>query len=125
MEYYNALLAQWHPEAKPSGIPQTRAAVLERYRRVLSSVPEHPLFGLVTQITLTAEPESRSRFEAWLKMIGTNFPLAFIEPGPGREGIRVVEFRLDHPPAKDETIRFSIHSTLVIRKDSSAAWTFE
>jgi hypothetical protein len=39
--------------------PPTRAAVLERYRAVLPSVPEHPLFGLVTQITIAARPVAK------------------------------------------------------------------
>ena len=125
MEYHPEFLAKWHPEAPPRNAQPSRAAVLERYKAILSEKPASPLFGVVAQITLAAKPASRTRYEAWLKTIGVTFPIRFIDAGESSEGIKAVEFRLDHAPLRAETIRFGAHSTIEVRMNGTATWKFD
>jgi hypothetical protein len=127
MQYHPDFLAKWHPEAGPSlgdGRGTSRATVLERYKAVLPPKSSQPLLGDVTGLTLAAKPESRARFEAWCKAIGTTFPVHLVDPGAGNEGIRAAEFRLSRAPQKEETLRFGPHSTLTLHQ-RSAEWKFE
>ena len=137
MTYHPDFLAQWHPEARPSGAasPQvSRAAVLERYKAALpaassSSLTRPTLMEDVSGLTLALKAESRPRFEAWTKAIGAAFQLRFVDPGAGIEGIRAAELRLGRAPAglpdKEETLRFGSRSTLTLRQDRTATWRFE
>jgi len=127
MSYHPDFLAQWHPAASPSSAPQvSRAAVLERYKAVLpAATSSQPLMEDVSSLTVALKVESRPRFEAWIKTIGAAFPVRFVDPGAGIEGIRAAEFRLSRAPGKDETIRFGSHSTLTLRKDKTATWRFQ
>jgi uncharacterized protein DUF5829 len=87
MENDPNFLARWHPEAnspKTNGATATRAAVLDRYKAVLKGVPSQPLMADVTGLTMAVKPESKTRLEAWMKTIGTNFPIHFVDaPGEG------------------------------------------
>jgi len=123
MQYHPDFLAKWHPEAGPSA-GTARAAILERYKAVLPAAAAQPLLGDVIGLTLAAKAESRVRFEAWCKAIGTTFPVKLVDPGAGSEGIRAAEFRLDRAPQKEETLRFGPHSTLTLHQ-RSATWRFE
>src|SRR5580658_9740964 len=67
MQYHPDFLAKWHPESRPSVASTSRAAILERYKAVLSTAASQPLLGDVTGLTLAAKAESRARFEAWCK----------------------------------------------------------
>ena len=127
MQYHPGFLAKWHPEARPSPAetpPTSRAAVLERYKAVLPEAASQPLLGDVTGLTLAAKAESRARFEAWMKAIGTTFPVQLVDPGADSEGVRAAEFRLDRAPKKEETLHFGPHSTLTLHQ-RSALWRFE
>jgi hypothetical protein len=137
MTYHADFLTQWHPEARPSGAASSqvsRAAVLERYKAVLlsastsasTSASSSPaLMDDVSGLTLALKAESRPRFEAWTAAIGAAFPVRFVDPGAGIEGIRAAEFRLGRAPDKEETLRFGSHSTLTLRRDRTATWRFE
>jgi hypothetical protein len=123
MQYHPDFLAKWHPEANQSS-GTSRAAVLARYKAVLAGTAPQPLLGDITGLTLAAKADSKARFEAWCKAIGTTFPVKVVDPGAGREGIRAAEFRLDRAPQKEETLRFGSHSTLTLHQ-RSAEWKFE
>jgi hypothetical protein len=125
MQYHADFLAKWHPEARPSAAPTSRASVLERYKAVLPATPSQPLLGDVAGLTLALKAESRARFEAWMKSLGDTFPVRLVDPGAGNEGIRAAEFRLDRAPEKEETLRFGSRSTLTLRRDRTARWRFE
>jgi hypothetical protein len=70
------------------------------------------------------KPEPRHRFEAWMTAIGTTFPIRFVDPVAGKEGIRAVEFQLVRALDQEKTLRFGDHSILVIRMDRTATWDF-
>jgi hypothetical protein len=131
MQYHPDFLAKWHPEARPNSAadgtpPQTsRADVQERYKAVLPATPPQTLLGDVSGLTLALQAESRARFEAWMKSLGDTFPVRFVDPGAGGEGIRVAEFRLERAPDKEETLHFGAHSTLTLHPDRTAQWRFE
>lgn len=126
MEYHPDFLAKWHPEAAPRRQDEvTRAAVLVRYKAVLPKVAAQPLMSDIAGLTLAANSATRAKFEAWMKRIGTDFPVRFVDAGATGEGVRAVEFRLGRTPGREETLHFGPHSALTLRQDKTAVWRFD
>jgi len=131
MEYHPDFLTRWHPDAggSPGGIPypdeiQTREAVLRRYKAVLPGTPPDTMLEDVASLTVAASVEERQPVERWMRDIGTEFPLRFVEPGAGEHGIREVQFKLRRSPKKNVEMRFGGRSILRLRPDGTALWTF-
>lgn len=126
MEYQPEFLAQWHPEAGTAPGAVSRATVLERYKAVPpATLKSQPLMEDVIGLTLAVKPESRLRFQEWMASIGSTFPMQFVDPGAGIEGVRAAEFCLSRKPDKDETLLFGSHSILTLRRDGTALWRFD
>lgn len=123
MEYLPDFLKQWRPELEV-GQGVSRAEVLKRYKRALASNPPLPMLEDVTGLTIALETSEKERFLAWNSAIRTRFALTFEPVKDGARGIRRVEFRLRRPPPASTLMMFGLHSTLTLRPDGTATWTF-
>jgi Family of unknown function (DUF5829) len=123
MEYHPDFLSKWHPDAggPPSGI--TREAVLRRYKAVLPNAITDPMMEDVVALTVAALPEEREAVEPWIRDVGSNVPVRFVER-PGEHGIREVRFKLRRAPAKVLEMHFGAKSVLRLQPDGTGFWTF-
>jgi hypothetical protein len=123
MEYHPDFLAKWHPSISPAdGI--TREAILSRYKAVLAQKPADPILEDVAGLTVALAPEERPPVERWIRDIGSEVPVHFIEPEAGEQGIREVRFKLRRVAAKISEMHFGKKSILRFQPDGTAIWAF-
>jgi len=125
MEYHPDFLAKWHPDA--GGLPGggiTREAVLRRYKTVLPQTPANPMLEDVAGLTVAVSPKERQPIEHWIRDIGSQFPVQFVELRSGEPGIREARFKLRRTSAKIPEVRFGGKSVLRFQLDGTALWTF-
>ncbi len=138
MEYHRDFLTHWHPEVSRGESGISRRAVLDRYRSFVAGTGATRLLGDLVGMRLGLSREESRRFALLLEALGYSVrptPAGWAARGPDielrvepeeerRSEVRELTFRLDRAPGKPSMHHFGASTSLEVRSDATARWTF-